>query len=743
MSPVRCFVFIALLLMPATLRAATPAEIQTAIDKAKAYLYSQQVDGVRWEPDPVRKGDTHDYWNSPQGDSWGGWTTLSTFALLVAGEKQTDPRLGKSIQWLRETELIGVYAISLRANVWNLLPASPENLKAAQRDAFLLNRGMNRADTPQKGLYHYTTQGPGIWHNSTTQYAVLGMWAAANTGVELPRDYWQTIEDAWRRNQHPDGGWAYHVPPDGQPTHLGLTSAGVASLFITQEMLHSDAGLACKGNLSDPAIDAGMKWIATRFNPNAQLYDMFAMERVGVAGGYKYFGTHDWYAEGADALVKSQQPDGSWVTLAKDGQMPVPNTAQALIFLCRGRAPVVLNKLQYDINGKPGNWNQRPRDAAHFTQWLGKQIERDLNWQITNLDGPAESLLDSPILYIAGNQRLMFTPDQKAKLKAYVESGGLILGNSDCGNADFTTSFKKLGEELFPAYEFRDLPKEHVIFTQQLFKIKNKPVVLGLSNGVREMMICIPQVDPARYWQLRSKPELSQLAADIVLYATERRDMRYKGDGYFITMDPKARADRTVKLARLQYAGNWDPEPGGWRRIANHLLNTRNLQLTVEPVQLGTGKLTGYSIAHLTGTTALKLTDPARAELKSFVDAGGTLIVDAAGGSTEFALAVETELSQILGQPISRDPLPPEHAVYALPASPITAFTYRPFARTRLGQVKTPRVRTLDLKGRAAVYFSAEDLSAGLVGQSVDGITGYDPKTSLAIMSNLILSTAK
>jgi hypothetical protein len=197
-----------------------------------------------------------------------------------------------------------------------------------------------------------------------------------------------------------------------------------------------------------------------------------------------------------------------------------------------------------------------------------------------------------------------------------------------------------------------------------------------------------------------------------------------------------------VKLARLQYAGNWNPEPAGWRRLATHLLNTQSLQLDVEPVQLGSGKLADFKLAHLTGTTSLKLNDAAAAELKQFVEAGGTLLVDAAGGSPEFALAAETELTKALGQPLARDPLPPDHAVYTQAASPITAFTYRDFARSRLGHITTPRIRTISVNGRPAVFFSAEDLSAGLVGQSVDGITGYTPKTALAIMSNLITAAS-
>ena len=43
---------------------------------------------------------------------------------------------------------------------------------------------------------------------------------------------------------------------------------------------------------------------------------------------------------------------------------------------------------------------------------------------------------------------------------------------------------------------------------------------------------------------------------------------------------------------------------------------------------------------------------------------------------------------------------------------------------------------------RVAVFFSREDLSAGLVGNDVDGILGYTPDTATAIMRNVLLYAA-
>ena len=47
----------------------------------------------------------------------------------------------------------------------------------------------------------------------------------------------------------------------------------------------------------------------------------------------------------------------------------------------------------------------------------------------------ASELHDAPILNLSGNQELAIPDDQKAKLKSYVEGGGMLLANPDCGDA--------------------------------------------------------------------------------------------------------------------------------------------------------------------------------------------------------------------------------------------------------------------------------------------------------------------
>jgi hypothetical protein len=260
-----------------------------------------------------------------------------------------------------------------------------------------------------------------------------------------------------------------------------------------------------------------------------------------------------------------------------------------------------------------------------------------------------------------------------------------------------------------------------------------------MSNGARELMILLPDADAGRWWQLQNattREELFQLAANVFLYAVDKQNLRRRGESYLVKPDESVTPAKTVKLARIEYAGNWDPEPGGWRRLAAVLRNEERIELVVDPAKLTSSALNGHKIAHLTGTGAFSLDQAAREELKRFVAAGGTLILDAAGGSSAFATAAETELAGIWPGAKAQlaEPIPGDDPLLA----DVKTVGYRTFARQKIGQLKSPQLRAVRFGERIGVIYSREDLSSGLVGQPVDGIVGYDPATATLLMRSAI-----
>ena len=480
-------------------------------------------------------------------------------------------------------------------------------------------------------------------------------------------------------------------------------------------------------------------------------YTLYGIERIGVASGLKYIGDTDWYQWGATWCVNHQAADGGWQNLHD-----IDSTCLCVLFLARGRAPVVMNKVQYDNaagsdKGQEAPWNERPRDVANFVHWMSRKTERDLNWQITNLTVPEPELHDAPILFFSGNKPISLTPAEQDKLRTFVETGGLILGNADCGGGNkgaFAESFVKLGKALFPDYEFRDLPADHPIYTDQQYPSrtwKSKVTLRGLSNGVRELMILMPN-DPGKVFQMQDtigtgRREAFESTNDIVLYCTDKQPLRFKGQ-LAVPTGMAAVSTKTIKVVRLKFDGNWDPEPAGWTRVTQLALKQDKLGVEVRTADLGKSMLGGFKLAVLTGTGKLQLSDAQKTQLKSYVTKGGTLLVDAAGGNSEFADSAKAILKDLFVSGDWPEPLPAESLIYAV-ARAGAGVHYRPFARSVLGSLRSPQIVALTVDGRPSVYFSREDLSAGLVGEPMDGIVGYTAESATDIVLGLLQVLAK
>ena len=751
-------------LAPAPARAASPQQVRDAIKRGVEFLYrQQQPNGKQWENEdkPAPITDANRY--TVNGGQWGGRTALCTYALLASGEDPRDPRLSKAIAWLRKADLVGNYALGIRAQVWTFLPPTDENRAAIRRDAGLLAKGVAQ-NGKFLGTWGYTVdQRIFRYDMSVSQYGVLGMWACSSE-VEVPLPFWRAVEKAWLSVQQPSGGWSYFGDNVGErPVSPAITAAGVASLFITQEFLHSDEGLNCRGNITNRNIEAGINYLAGEFpkviNPAlpipARHYTLYGIERIGVASGYKYLNNVDWFQAGAEFLIRTQGPQGQW--LSDNGFEP--DTSFSLLFLSRGAAPVMMNKLQYTVHprGKQaeGSWNQRPRDAANATKYVAKQTERSLNWQIINLDvAKAADLNDAPILYLSGDQTLDFTDEQKAKLRTFVQEGGLILGTADCGRTLFARSFQQLGQELFKdgGYEFRKLPTNHPIFINEQFnanKWRRKVDVLGLSNGARELMLLVPRDDLGRTYQKQDLAQESefQFMVNAFLYSIDKQTLAGKGESFTVSPDMSKPTNQTVTVARVKYNGNWDPEPYGWKRLAAVVRNTRGVDLKTEVVPLADLGKSKAKVASLTGTGSFLIDDVAEKAMKDYVDAGGTLVVDAAGGDGEFASTVEKELNKIFGPKAESElskPLDAGNSIFALDGDKLGKVNYTNFTRGKLlGSLDAPRLRGLTVNGRLAVIYSPEDMSVGLMGHPYDGVVGYTPQSATELMTRVVLNSAK
>ena len=723
-------------LFPATAAGQPGARVDLAVEAGARWL------AARITPSGQAAGE---YASDHRHHLFGGRTALCAHALLEAGRKPTDPPVLRALNWLADAKLDGTYPVAMRACA---LASSrdPSLARALEADAKWLVRAAGR-----DGQYTYTPLAGAesvVYDNSSGQMAAMGVFAAGTRGVEVPESYWRRVRQRWVDQQQADGGWGYFIPPGRMRTRSygSMTAAGLATLYACFDSLRTEQFVRCREEPTFKPIADAHAWLERNLrideNPRkgVQWYEywLFSLQRVGRASGYKYLGGRDWYALGSAALLDRQNDDGSW-GFGDEAQRIEP-TALAVLFLAGGRSPVLVSKLRYD-----GKWNSRPRDAANLVRWLSRTFERPLAWQVVATRGPAGGTMadfsDAPVLYVSGAGAWEPTEADVAALREFALRGGLILSEAACNSGSFTIDMRRLHTRLFPDWPTRPLNAKHPVYTLQ-FRPDGFEGIAAVSNGVRLLAVHAPRelsLALQRGPRDATMPTF-QLLANLYQYATDRGQLRPRG----VTGWPEDRPfepAQTLRVARVRHDGNCDPEPIAWRRLAL-VAAQRRLRLIVEPpVEPGKLDVAKTPVAAMTGTADFRLPREQARALTDYLAGWGTLIVDAAGGSRAFAVAVEREILGLLGEQVPR-PLPDDHAAYA--GLPKGAARFRSdFAQTLGPEAGKPRLVAVRDGERPAIIFSPDDLTAGLLGRPIHGVRGYKPEVAVELMLNLLGTAAR
>jgi hypothetical protein len=267
-------------------------------------------------------------------------------------------------------------------------------------------------------------------------------------------------------------------------------------------------------------------------------------------------------------------------------------TSFALLFLSKGRTPVLISKLAYggqDYNG----WNNKRGDIHHLVDFASKQLfkGKPMAWQ--NFDvrhkkdaagkagvrALAAELLQSPIVYFNGHERVPSGVELDI-LKEYIANGGFLLIENCCGKKRFPKFDSELEgfiKKLFPDgnAKVKELPPEHPVWLASgKFAVSAKDFPLeGVNQGCKTVVIYSP-TPLAGYWEANQFAKdrgrkAFQLGANIIAYATGLEAPRPRLTKVAIPVDdPPAKVKRGYfKVAQLRHEGDWHPAPTRARRL--------------------------------------------------------------------------------------------------------------------------------------------------------------------------------
>ena len=378
-----CTLLCSLILAQALAIAQTDKAIEDARLKGVAYIKSKQTEGGFWQyNEEMTESEANNV----------GLTALCAIALIENGVSHNDPAIRKAYDYVIEKskKLTNTYEVALAVVMLSRTGDRRDRPKIRELAARLV------AGQLKSGGWGYSCpvvdadvlQNPkgivlkdGIGDNSCTQFAVLGLWVASRSNIDISYSL-SGVSQRFVQSQKPDGGWDYNLS-EKSGSGPSMTGAGLFCLSVAQadrirkgksgtpgfvvsqpKPETTDAATPpakteappaaedppVKSLLEHPVFSKGLKrtgdFVRT-IGPASPKYFLWSIERIGVLLGQEKIGDTNWFEKGSDALLKTQQPDGSWTETHSN----LSGTCFAVLFLRKANLGSDISRL---LEGEPG-----------------------------------------------------------------------------------------------------------------------------------------------------------------------------------------------------------------------------------------------------------------------------------------------------------------------------------------------------------------------------------------------------
>jgi hypothetical protein len=751
-------------------------KVRTAIDEAVDFLKKKQEADGSWELAGL-----------PQNGS-GGATALVMLALLNAGVKTNDPVIQKGLAWMRKNPADRTYAAGLQTMVYCLVGDRGDRKRISDNVKWILS-----ARLPDGWSYtRLALRNTGLADNSNTQYALLGLHEAIVAGIKVDRQVLLEIQKHFLDTQR-NGGWNYKANAGGNT--MNMTTAGLCNLVITgmdladpKAVLQKDGSAKnCGEYKENEPLAKALTWLGDHFPARldddragetfgSPFYGLYGIERAGRLTGQRYLGGHDWYEIGCRWLVAAQKADGSWRgsfgPRALD-HYPVVATSFALLFLSKGRTPVLISKLAYGSKDYMG-WNNKRSDMKHVVEFVSRSLfqNKALAWQVFDIRNHeanneasrrklAAELLQTPIVFFNGHD---FAPRDREEevLKEYLANGGFILAENCCGKAvhpDFDRNFQKLMRNLFPDAKLEKLEPEHPVWTASgKFAVSPRDFPLyGIKQGCKTVVIYSP-VPLAGYWEANLHNDggrgqkAFELAANIIAYATGLEAPRPRLSRVEIVVDnERGKVKRGyLQVGQLRHEGDWHPAP---KAMHNLMLEARkvglDVVLTTKAIFPSDDAVRDYRFLYMHGRNAFTARKEDLKHLRWNLKSGGLLLADACCGSKGFDASFRAFIGELFGEDkLKLEPIPVKDELFGADLNGKAITTVR--RRVKSGARVDPELKSLPpalegvkYRGRWVVIYSKYDIGCALEKRTSPDCLGHDYTSAVQLGRAAVLYALK
>ncbi len=409
-------------------------------------------------------------------------------------------------------------------------------------------------------------------------------------------------------------------------------------------------------------------------------------------------------------------------------------------------------------------WGNTIIDIEKWVEFTNSELGQRYRYVGTDFAKFSYDPTELPILYFTGWKQIPdFDDTTIAKLRQYLMDGGTLVVHSSCGRPEFNDSFRRQIVKIFPDRELLPIGADHPIYssyyqidkmnvrkgTEKWISVPTQAGLLETVNiGTRAAVIFSP-IDLSCGWNADKNPieggvlydqnDALKLGSNIVTYClAEYQYGRFFDHQKVYHQATDATRDQFV-LGQIVHNGDWDPTPHGVPNLLKTIdqNTTMHVQFKRVAVDLEKGDIFSYPVLFMVGQRKFELSDAAEKRLRKYLDDGGTLIVDAAIGSSEFNDAFAAEMKKIY----------PDKPLTDIPADhPMMKFQYdeshvelASLGRQLHPGIDSPQFKGIEVDGRFPVIYSPLSMSAGWEQLPRAYNDGYSDQDALKLGVNLFM----
>jgi len=409
------------------------------------------------------------------------------------------------------------------------------------------------------------------------------------------------------------------------------------------------------------------------------------------------------------------------------------------------------------------DWAARPNDLNNLLRALKQMSDVDFTCEAKSFGEVDANPERNPILYRTGHFHFSFTPAERAKMRAYLLGGGMIIFNAGMGSKPFYDSALSEMAAVFPEVKVQRLSPDHPVFHSyyDLDRVgyrkgvrdagykSDEPWLDGVTIDCRTVAVISRwgmEVgwDPAEGEQLLSYnvESAQKLGMNLLAYATAQRAWAKQARHAMQFVDADSGGSQSkMFIAQVIYSGEWKTRHAGLSVLLQQFNQKTDIPVKFarREIKLSDPAIFDAPLLYMTGHEDFVLSAAELSNLREYLNKGGMLFAEACCGRRAFDLAFRQTLSKAFPGQLLK-PVAASSGLFSLP-NRITKVGTTPALAAQLGNCSTvaPTLLGLEIDGHQAVIYCPYGMSGGWELAQNPYALGYEDAGAIALGENILM----